>query len=670
MALRTALLAIALVSVLSGAANAGYWFQYGIRGGYQSSFNNGVSASIQTIAQPQLDRGSSAFWIGESLSNGAFIQMGYLTENQTALYPLHCNLNGCGDYKMLKKGVPTWFYEYFPAGYNGGFLGEVGENGSAGINGTFNTYDFHSNGTTWYFMLNGNVVGSVDLGTGTSGQNDSIAFGEVANTTNNQEQVNPVIFANVSIYKDGSKVLMPFGYSYIGYGVGSSTALPNPYGLKELDSRVNYFAVGSGLPQPDNGKTLWTTGYTLSLMSKYGNLSRSTLYESGVPVTLSIPSIFYIDNYTRVLFSGWSGKGIGAYSGSSNRTQITLYSNVTEQANWQTQYLANVSSIHAIAAGSGWYAASSVVNYSVSSSIVYSNSSSRFSFLRWSNGNPSVDGSFVINAPANVVAQWQQQFLVSATSDYGNVSGSGWYANGSIATLSVKTPMVNVSPTERLAFYSWSNGNTSSAIKFAVNNPLGINADYKSQYLVNFSGTDAYGNPIALQSLVLGNSTIPSSSFVFGNVSYMVRSVMYNGVSITVDRTTSISSSGTKRIVLPIYNVMIVTKDIFGRPVEAHYDLRFTNGTEVNGTSNSDGTISFSDVPYGSAVGTIEYLGIKQSVSVSNGTVDVVPFVSLLDIAIMMAAVAAAFLIYNHARKRLSGPPIRKEDSQDYNSSA
>ncbi|MDE1822850.1 MAG: hypothetical protein KGH50_00825, partial [Candidatus Micrarchaeota archaeon] len=320
----------------------------------------------------------------------------------------------------------------------------------------------------------------------------------------------------------------------------------------------------------------------------------------------------------------------------------------------QKQYFVNVSSAHSTVSGTGWYAAASVANYSLFSNISYYNSSSRYVFIRWSNGNPEMGGTLAVNSPANVIALWRQQYLVSATSDYGNVSGSGWYNNGSVASLSVKNPIVNLSLTEKLAFYSWSNGETNSSIKFAVNEPENVRASFKKQYLTTFKGRDAYGNPVALQGIVLGNSTISSSAFIFGNVSYDIKSVYYNNAKIAVNRQTSVNSSGTDYISLPVYNVRILTKDIFGGPIKANFDLRFSNGTEVNGSSGSGGVIAFSGVPYGSVSGTIEYLGIKQSVYTSGGAAKVVPFVSLLDIVLMIAAVAAAFLIYNHSRKRLS----------------
>src|SRR5271155_3797190 len=96
--------------------NAQYWFQSGAQGGPSTQFNNGAQVTIQTITNQHPFSGSLAFWVGEDLQSGAFLQTGYVIENQSGRYPSVCDLNGCSSYEYISAGSPEWFYEYFPPG--------------------------------------------------------------------------------------------------------------------------------------------------------------------------------------------------------------------------------------------------------------------------------------------------------------------------------------------------------------------------------------------------------------------------------------------------------------------------------------------------------------------------------------------------------------------------
>ena len=70
------------VLAAAGTASAGYWFQTGARAASSSGFNNGAGVSIETVGQHPAS-GSFGAWVGETLGNGAFIQIGYIVENQS-----------------------------------------------------------------------------------------------------------------------------------------------------------------------------------------------------------------------------------------------------------------------------------------------------------------------------------------------------------------------------------------------------------------------------------------------------------------------------------------------------------------------------------------------------------------------------------------------------------
>src|SRR5271157_580848 len=178
------LLAVSLVAsllLLASPACAGYWFQSGARAGSDAAQNGGASVSIQTVVPQGADGSSMAFWVGENLPNGAFLQAGYVVENQSGNYPSECTASGCSGTEHLSAGNAEWFYEYFLPDENGSFMGRIGPDASAGANGTFNTYAFLASGNTWQFLFDGETVGSVDLGASSSGSDLPDALGEVAN---------------------------------------------------------------------------------------------------------------------------------------------------------------------------------------------------------------------------------------------------------------------------------------------------------------------------------------------------------------------------------------------------------------------------------------------------------------------------------------------------------
>ena len=247
------------LSALACTASAQYWFQSGARGSNDGAFNNGAGVSIQTVYQNATD-GSLGFWVGESLSNGAFIQVGYEIPNTTGYYASTCNNSVNNVY--LKAGVPTWFWEYFkPKDTSDSFCGGIGASGSAGGNGSFNTYSFRTyQNDVWYAYFDGNTIGNVDLGTSNSGPNPPSAFAEYAETSTNQLPIKTVYFKDLAYYTANLSVPIAEGYSSISYGKGSLTTLSNPYGIREVGNYTDYFEVGSDFSVNGTPSELWRLG--------------------------------------------------------------------------------------------------------------------------------------------------------------------------------------------------------------------------------------------------------------------------------------------------------------------------------------------------------------------------------------------------------------------------
>ncbi len=642
------------VMLLICSVNAQYWFQYGATGDQAVYQNTGAAVSIQTIYQPYVNSGSLGFWTGENLANGAFLQIGYVIENQSGEYPDYCNQYNCTSSEYIKKGNAEWFYEYFlPNSNSSGFTGAIGPDGSAGTNGTFNRYSFYYSGGEWHFLFNGNVIGSVNLGTGSSGNNAPVAFGEVANTTSANIKILPVIFSNLSFYNSAGAVHpVPHGYSYIGYGVGSEKALQNPYGVKELSPRINYFEVGSGLPQNSNGYQLWSFGYRLSVVSGYGNANYSSEYQAYSAQSISEPKYVYINGRTREAFQGWAGTGAGSYSGPDNSTFISIAGNITERAEWKTQYLININSTHGAVSGTGWYDSGSAVHYSAENYTEYYNRTVRYVFAGWSNGNKNLSGLLFADSPGNITAIFNEEYYVNASSKYGRVEGVGWYVNGTDAALTISNYTIDKSKFARISFYQWSNGSSKPNLSFTVEGPVSLNALFMNQYLAKFDAMDAYGNRVFPSEIYIDGQPYGRNVFLFPNQSYNVTSVYYDGMQIALDQRVSLSGNGTIFLNLPLYDVNATFTDLFGNPVNPYVYASFANGTSSN-LQSEYGRISFVDLPYGKVNISATYSGITEYASASMGSGVRMLFFSPYDIAVLVAIVAVAFVIYFISRSRL-----------------
>lgn len=156
--------------------------------------------------------------------------------------------------------------------------------------------------------------------------------------------------------------------------------------------------------------------------------------------TVSVTStIVDLGSGVRYVFTGWSGDYIG--TGSSGQIVMTGSKNVV--ANFKTQYLLTVQSPYGNPSGSGWYDAQTNAYASLDATVVDLASGVRVKFttLNGDAGGQGVPTTVQMTGPKIVTAQWLHQYYVSASSQYGQTSGSGWYDEGATATVIVNSPI-------------------------------------------------------------------------------------------------------------------------------------------------------------------------------------------------------------------------------------
>ncbi len=521
-AFNTLFAAILIFYFAANIASAQYWFQTGVRGSDNASFNSGASVLIQTVKPQNISYGSFGYWIGENLNNGAFLQVGYIINNQSGYYPTNCTVSlGCTGNIYIQKGQPSWFWEYFPANYNGNkFYGMLGGNDTAGANGSFNDYSFIADGNTWNIYMNEVPIGSVNLGTSSSGANPPTAFSEYADGENNSVFMPTVRFRNLMFYKGGKFYLVPEGYAYTGYGKGSETSLSNNYGVNEIGNFVDYFETGSDVPSVPSLTPLWQIGYSIKVVSDYGNISRYSNYSAYATTGISAPEYVNISNGVREKFAGWKGIGDGSYTGYSRSASISMDSNITETASWTRQYYVNATTPYGSVNGSGWYDDGANAIVSLSKSYIQENSTFRTAFSEWSNGNSSAAFNFTVNRSIDLEAEFvlERQVGLMWEDAYGNpINVSYFYINGH----------------KYAGDYAYLYINNSNIVSGAM---------YKGAYLsYNKSVEITYNTASAAIKLPVFNAAILTRSFFGTPVDANLSLSFYNG---TTYNTTS-GSSGT-----------------------------------------------------------------------------------------------------------------------------
>ncbi len=648
-ALYATLITLLSIALCVGIPSAQYWFQSGAVGTYNSSQNSGAAVTIETVYQ-NTSVGSFGFWVGETLSNGAFVQVGYEVENQSGYYPTDCNLNGCNGSVYISAGIPTWFWEYFPSNYNGSsFLGGIGPNDSAGQNGSFNTYSMNSSGDVWSFYFNGQKIGSANMGTANSGANPPSALGELAEVYDNSQYMNPVEFKNLKYFDNGEFIQVPVAYSTISYGKGSDTLLPNLYGVEEVGSYTNVFRVGSGIPL-NNQSRLWSIGYRLAIISDYGNISSNNNYSGSAIAYISAPKYFYINNTVREMFVGWSGTGYGSYSGTRNNSSVLMADNITETAHWQKQYYVNVSSEYGVAGGSGWYDNGSTLALSAYPKILSEGIGVREVFTGWNSAAGAINSTSTIsvNSPMTINAIWTEQYLVNVTSSRGVVSGNGWYNSGSTAHITLSNYTKYISNNSRISFEKWSNGLSTANFTTVVSGPVLLSASFGTQYLVSFAPRNAHGSSIDASYVEVSGNTLPvDGAFMFPGT-YELRYVKYKGINVSVNENFSVTGPSVIPFDAQIYNVSVYARSMLGGRVNASAMLTFENGTVFSGYLGPNGSISFTDVPYGYVGGYLYYNNMKEQVAAGYGSNVTVTFIDPVTFTITLGVIIVAIAISVH----------------------
>jgi len=212
----------------------------------------------------------------------------------------------------------------------------------------------------------------------------------------------------------------------------------------------------------------------------------------------------------RYQFVGWSGD----YAGTNANGTLVMNSDEQVTANYDMQYLLTVNVSNQTS--SSWNNAGTSVPVNAQSDIP-TGDGARLLFVTWIEDNNTIANSsnqlsVTMDAPHSLVAQFQQQYYVSVSSQVPTPSivGQGWYDAGTQATISVATPP-DPSYGTSYVFQSWQGSSASlnagspesQNMTITVNQPIDAMAVWRTDSTVLYETIGAIVAVIAALCLAV-----------------------------------------------------------------------------------------------------------------------------------------------------------------------
>jgi len=266
---------------------------------------------------------------------------------------------------------------------------------------------------------------------------------------------------------------------------------------------------------PMDGDTVFvnfTTQHYLTVNSAYGTATGEGWYNEGGDATFSVsPTTISLSAGVRQFFSGWTGSGIGSYSGTVSSYTVTMNNPITETADWHKQFRLTVISEQGTTTGDGWYNEDDFATFSITPTSIAVETGIRHFFMGWTGTFTGPDSSYTIQMDTvyTETASWHTQYYLT-TSENPDVGGvmtpsppGDWYDSDT------EVP-VNAVPAGNYEFAGWSGDLTGTAIPdtITMNGPKDVTANFGMEVTVLIQT-----EPSGLEFLVDGNPYTSSQTF-------------------------------------------------------------------------------------------------------------------------------------------------------------
>lgn len=258
-----------LLSIPTARAQVEFNLQVGAIAENGSIGNVGVRAQIRThiydVSKPDL---ADAFWVGNNMENGSFIQFGYIL--QPGPYCLtgkvvgdHINCRGRTE--VIGVSDARWFWEYWPNASNPIFYFDTGPNQSAGAEGSWHSYEIEPNQQNgWSFILDGQQIDNFSVHWARS-KDPAYMVAEKVTLSPVPGTLGPVEFRSLAYLEQDGWHNATALYALVGCGV-NPVCIQNPYGVAA--ESANEIVAGSGESQPNDRELLWTVTRQQQLASQ------------------------------------------------------------------------------------------------------------------------------------------------------------------------------------------------------------------------------------------------------------------------------------------------------------------------------------------------------------------------------------------------------------------
>jgi len=223
-----------------------------------------------------------------------------------------------------------------------------------------------------------------------------------------------------------------------------------------------------------NGPTVvlanWKDQYRLDVISAVAPASGKGWYDSGAIARIGVPgTVELADEGRKYTFKEWQviGDGSQAISDRTHEsTEVIMDGPQTIAPLWNEMYLVRIDSSIGNPSGTGYYSEGETAGITIDP--IYETEVGKFRFVLsgWEGiklDDPSSSSfSITVEKPLIVKPLWTKQYFIKANSVYGLVEGSGWYDEGSTATLSLQSMTVDTGLGKHAGFAGWSTGDPQS----------------------------------------------------------------------------------------------------------------------------------------------------------------------------------------------------------------
>ncbi|MEM1557659.1 MAG: hypothetical protein QXT26_03345 [Thermoproteota archaeon] len=253
-------------------------------------------------------------------------------------------------------------------------------------------------------------------------------------------------------------------------------------------------------------------------------------------------------------------------------------------------------------------------------------------FSRWSDGSRSNLRLVNIDRDTTLTAEFYTEYLVTVSSDYGEVSQLTWLREGS--TFEISAPMiVSISTGSRAVFNGWTGDLVTSdpSISLTVEWPISLAATWKLQHFLSLSFQDKAGRSITPSWVKLsglsGILNLTSYEAWVDEGEWRIEKVWYRGVDVCSLPGASYDVSGPLEmdVSTEVYDAKLVLKDAAGNLISnavVNCEVTFPDGTiqTMDAETGGNGTLIIPSLPKGEHEIKFSYKGQEVEVLVDAST--------------------------------------------------